>query len=115
MYRPVLQGQSDDPLADAILHDQVEREIFDEVVAVVAQRHAVQGVQDAVAGSVRHRTAPVRLAPFAELERLAAEGALVDPALLGPGEGHAVVLELGDGLGRLAGHVVYGVLVAQPV
>ena len=46
---------------------------------------------------------------------LTTKSALVDLALGSPGEGHAVVFQLDDGLGRLPGHVVDGVLVAQPV
>ena len=49
------------------------------------------------------------------MQRLAAEGALVDLALVGTREGHAVVLELDDGAWRLLAHVVDRVLVAQPV
>ena len=52
---------------------------------------------------------------LAELERLSAEGSLVDFALVGAAERHAVVLKLDDGLGRLPSHVVDGVLIAQPV
>ena len=46
---------------------------------------------------------------------LTTKSALVDLALGSPGEGHAVVFQLDDGLRSLTGHVVDGVLVAQPV
>ena len=52
---------------------------------------------------------------LAELRGHAAERALIDLALLGAAEGHAVMLELDDGGDRLAHHVLDGVLVAEPV
>jgi hypothetical protein len=47
-----------------------------------------------MARAVRRAGAAVRLPALAELERLAAEGALVDLPVFGPGEGQAVGLEL---------------------
>jgi hypothetical protein len=46
---------------------------------------------------------------------VAAEGTLVDLAVVGAVEGHAVVLELDDDLVGLAAHELDGVLVAEPV
>ena len=51
--RAVLQAPGDDAAADAlIVHDQVEREIFDEELDVVLQALLIQRVQDRVAGAV---------------------------------------------------------------
>ncbi len=68
-----------------------------------------------MSGSVGDAAASVSLASLAEFVRLTAEGPLVDLALRSPGEGHAVVLQLDDGRGCLPGHVVDGILVAEPV
>jgi hypothetical protein len=60
----------------------------------VAQRLAVQGVEDGVAGTVSSSGATVRLTAFAEFERLTAKGSLVDLAFFGTRKGDTVVLEL---------------------
>ena len=66
---------------------------------------------------VRSAAAQVRCAggPSPKSRGHAAEGALVDLAVLGAAEGHAVVLELVHGGGRVAAEVFDGVLVAEPV
>lgn len=99
----------------AVLHHQVHGEELNEKVRVVSQGLAVQRVQQGVAGSVGHGTRSVGLATFTVLLRLATKSTLVDTAFLVSGKGHTVVLQLVDGLGRLLGHVVDGVLVTQPV
>jgi hypothetical protein len=60
----------------------------------VAQRLAVQGVQDGVAGTVRSGGASVGLATLAELQGLTAKGTLVDLAFFGARKGNAVVFKL---------------------
>jgi hypothetical protein len=65
-------------------------------------------------GAVGRRAGALRGA-FAEMGGHAAEGTLVDAAVLGAGERHAVVLQLDDRRHRLTAHVLDGVLVAQPV
>lgn len=52
----------------------------------------------------------MRLPSLAELERLPPERALVDLAFGSARERHTVVVELDDGVGRLAGHIVDRVL-----
>lgn len=78
----------------AVLHDQVQREVLDEEVRVVAQRLAVESVENGVSSSVSGSGATVGLATLAVLEGLSTEGALVNLAFLGSGEGNTVVLEL---------------------
>ena len=80
----------------------------------VAQRLAVERVQDGVAGAVGRGAGALRRA-LAVVGRHAAEGALVDLAFLGARERHAPVLELIDGGGRVAAEIFDGVLVAEPV
>ena len=57
----------------------------------------------------------MRLSALAKLQRLPAKRPLVDLALGGPREWHAVVLELNDRVHSRVGHVRDGVLVAEPV
>ena len=111
----ILQAPGGDAAADALLvHDQVERDVLDEEFAVMLQRLLVQRVQDGMAGAVGRRAGAHRRR-LAVILHVAAEGALVDAPVLGPAEGHAVVLQLDDRRDRLAAHVFDGVLVAQPV
>ena len=53
--------------------------------------------------------------PFAEIGRHAAEGALIDFAILGAAERHSVMLKLVDGSRSVAAQILDGVLVAEPV
>ena len=107
---------ADDAAACAlIVHDQVEREIFDEELRRMAQRLAVQRVQHGVAGAVGGGAGALRGRAFAEIGGHAAERALIDLAFLGAREGHAVMLQLIDGGGRVAAEIFDGVLVAEPV
>lgn len=134
----VLLVVGENTAAFTILHDQVEGEVLDEVVGVVSERLAVEGVEKGVAGTVSSSAAAVGLATLAELLGLTTESTLVATlalllvavvaywrdrlvqeyshlALLGTGEGAAVVLEFDDGGGSLTGHVVDSVLVTKPV
>ena len=86
-----------------------------EEVGVMLHGGAVEGVEHGVACAVGSAGAAVGLASLAVVEALAAEGTLVDLAVVRAGEGEAVVLQLDDGRGRLLAHVVDGVLVAEPV
>ena len=81
---------------------------------VVLQRLLVQRVQDRVAGAVGRGAGALRGA-LAVFGGHAAERTLVDPAVLGARERHALVLEFDDGRNRFAAHVLDRVLVAQPV
>ncbi len=54
----VLEAEGDDAAALALLHEQVEGKVLDEVVAVVAQRLAVERVQQRVARAVGNAAAP---------------------------------------------------------
>ena len=96
--RAVLHVQRNDADTLAILHDQVEREVFNEEVRVVAEGLAVEGVEEGVSSSVGGGGAAVCLATLSKLQGLTTECALVDFALLRPREGHAEVLELDNGL-----------------
>jgi len=114
--RPVLHVQGHGAHARPVVgHEQVHREILDEVGGVEREAAAVQGVEHGVAGPVGGARAPVRLPPLAIFEALPPEGPLVYLPLLGPAEGQAEFLQLEDRLRRLPAHVVYRVLVPEPV
>ena len=115
VQRAVVELERDDAAADAlIVHDQVDGEELDVEFGGVTQRLAVHGVQHGVAGTVGGGAGALRLS-LAVVQRHAAERALVDLAVLGARERHAPMLELVDGLGRVAHHVFDRVLVAEPV
>ena len=114
MQRAVFQRERHHAAAGAVLHDQVEGEILDEELGRMAQRLPVERVQHGVAGAVRRRAGALRDA-LAEMGGHAAEGALIDLAVLGARERQAVVVELVDRRRRLAHQIFDGVLVAEPV
>ena len=114
MDRAVVEVPRHDAAADALVHDQVEREILDEELGVVAQRLLVERVQDGVAGAVGRRAGALGDA-LAVFRGHAAERALVDLALGRARERHAEMLELDDRGNAVAAHVFDRVLVAQPV
>ena len=114
MQRAVGHVESDDAAALAVFHDQVEREILDEETRLVLERLLIQGMQHGVAGAIRRGAGALRDA-LAEMRGHAAERPLVDAAVLGARERHAVVLELDDRGRRLLAHELDGVLVAQPI
>jgi hypothetical protein len=111
----ILLVVGNDTTALTVLHQQVESEVFDEVVGVVAERLSVKGVQKSVTSTVSGSGATVGLATFTELLRLTAEGTLVNTSILGTGEGATVTLKLADTGRGLAGHVVNSILVTKPI
>ena len=77
---PGREVDCDNPATATVFHDQVDGEILDVELGIVLQGLLVQGVQHRVAGAVR-RGAGARRLLAAEVLALAAEGALVDPAV----------------------------------
>ena len=98
----VLHVQCDDTDTLAVLHDEVEGEVFDKEVGVVSERLAIEGVQKSVSGTVSGGSATVSLATLSKFQRLTTESALVDLALLRPGERNTIVLKLQAVRTRLA-------------
>ena len=88
--------ERDHAAAGAVLHDQVDREVLDEEARLVLERLLVQRVQHGVAGAVGRGAGALRDA-LAVVGGHAAEGTLVDLAVLGARERQAVVLEFEDG------------------
>ena len=106
--------ERDDTAAGAVLHDQVDREIFDEETCLVFQRLLVQRVQHRVARAIGRRARALRDA-LAVMRGHAAEGPLIDATVFGAGKRHAVVLEFDDRGRRFLAHELDRVLVAEPV
>ena len=115
MQRPVVHIPCQQAAAGAVIvHQEIERQIFDEKHRVVLQALLVERVQDGVSGAVGRCTGALRHL-LAVADGLAAERALIDFPLLGPGEGNTVMLELEHGRHGFATHVFDGILVAEPV
>jgi hypothetical protein len=113
LARGHVQGD-DAPAAALLIHDEVDGEVLDEEIRLVAHRLTVERVQDGVAGAICSRAGALRDA-LAELGRHAPERALVDLALVGAREGHAPMFELVHGRRRVADEVLDRVLVTEPI
>ena len=72
-------------------------------------------MQKRMSRPIRRSTTPIRLPTLPKLQRLAPQRPLINPALVRPTKWHPVSLQLVHRGGRLARHVVDGVLVAEPV
>jgi hypothetical protein len=115
MQRPILQVPGQHPSAGAVLvHQQIERNIFDEEVCSVLETLLIERVQNGMTGSVGRCTSALRQL-FSILEGLAPERALIDLAILGTREWNAVMLQFQDGWRRFAAHIFDGVLITEPV
>lgn len=115
MQATILQIDGQNAATLVILEDQIQSKVLHKVVAVVAQRLAIQGVQQRVTRTISDGTTSVRLSTLAELQALTTESALIDLSILGTREGHAVVLQFDDSLGCLTCHIMDGILIAQPI
>jgi len=68
-----------------------------------------------MAGSVRHSTASVSLATFAEFLRLSTKSSLVDFTFFSSWKWHAIWFEFQNGFRCLHGHVLNCILITEPV
>jgi hypothetical protein len=112
---PVFHVETKNSNAFAILHDQIECEIFDEISSVEGETATVKRMQHGVTRSIGGSCATVRLASLSEVERLSTECPLINFAVLSTGKRHAVGFELEHGSGSFATHVMNGILVTKPV
>src|SRR5947209_20327825 len=114
MYRAVIELQTNHTTAAAlVVHDQVDREELDEELRAVAERLAIQRVQDGMSRAVGGGAGTLRRGAFAEIGGHAAERALVDLAGLRAGERYAPMFELVDRSRRVSAEIFDGVLVAE--
>src|SRR5262245_27516735 len=112
----VLNAQGNETEATAgIVHHQIDREVLDKELNAELQRLAIEAVQHSMTGTVGSRAAAPRGLTLAELAEMSAERPLIDLAIVGAGEWHAVMLEFQHRLRRAAAQQFDGVLVAQPV
>ena len=103
MDRAVVEIDGDDAAAAAVLvHHQIDGEIFDEELGLVAQRLAIHGVQHGVAGAVGGGAGALRGA-FAVMRGHAAERPLIDLAVLAPRERQAPMFQFVDRLAARCG------------
>ena len=115
MDRPVVEAHCHHADALAVLHDQVEREIFDVEVRVILQALLIERVEHGVAGAVGGGAGALHSGACTHVLHVAAEGTLIDRAVVVAREGNACVLQFVHGLRRFAGEIFNRVLVAQPV
>ena len=106
-------GGNADHMAFAVT-DQVQGHPFHEELGVGLDVALVHGVQHGVTGTVSSSTGTAH-GLLAEVGHVAAEGTLIDLAVVGTVEGHAVVFELDHHFHGLLAHELDGVLVAEPV
>ena len=116
MDRAVVHVEGDNTAATTfIVHDQVDREIFDVELGRVAQRLPVHRVQHGMAGAVGRRASALGGA-FAEMCRHPAERALIDfSVFLATRKRQPPMLKLVNSSWRVAAEIFNGVLVAEPV
>ena len=94
--------------------NQIQRHPFHEEMGMRAHVALIERVQHGVAGAVCRR-ARAHHRRLAVVHRMAAEGALVDFAVVRAVKRHPVVFQLNDHFVGLAAHELDGILVAQPV
>ncbi len=115
VQRAVIEFPRGDTSASAFLiHDEVERKIFDEEFGLFLDALTIQCVQHGVTGTVSRSTCPLDRA-LTKITCHAAECALVDLAFLCSREGHAPMLKLVNRSGRFTAKIFDGVLIAKPV
>ena len=116
MDRSILEAPGQQTAAGSVVvHQEIDREVFDEEARLVLQALLVQRVQDGMAGTVSRRAGPIGHVALGIFRRMTAEPPLVDLALVGATERNAEMLEFDDRIDRLAAHIGDRVLVSEPI
>ena len=110
----IIEIPCDQTTALPVFHQEIEGEKFDEKIDIVAQRLAIERVQDGVSGAIRRRAGPQRLF-LAIFQRHPAKGTLKQLAVFHARKRHPEMLQLVHGFGRMAAEVFDRVLVSKPV
>ena len=111
----VIEVPGHDAATDAfIIHQQVDREVLDEKIGVVLQALLIKRVQNGMTGAVGGGAGAL-YGRFAVILHMAAEGALIDAAILGARKRHAVMFQFINGLRAIGAHILNRILVAEPV
>jgi len=114
--RSVLKTPGEQTSAGAIVvHQKIDRKIFDEEARLVLQALLVERVQDGVAGAIGRRAGTIGHVALGIFGGMAAEPTLVDLAGIGAAERDAEMLEFDDCIDRFAAHIGDRVLVAEPI
>ena len=113
--RTIIHAQRNHAPAHAVLHDQVECEIFNEKVRVVLQALLIQRVKHRVTGAISSGTGALGGWPLAHILHHAAERALINLALFRAAKRHACVLQLIHSGRCFAAQIFNRVLITQPV
>ncbi len=117
--RPVIEAHGDHADAllavGAVLHDQVDGEIFDEEGRVVFEALLIERMEHGVAGAIGRRAGALHGRAFAHILHMATERALIDRPVIIAAERHAGMFEFVNRMRRLAHHVFDRVLIAEPV
>ena len=115
MKGPLLHVPGQHAAAGTVLvHQQVERQIFDEELGAVLQALLVERMQHGVARSVGRCAGALRHL-LAIADGLAAKWSLVNSTVFGAGERNTVMFQLEHRGHRLPAHVLNGILIAEPV
>src|SRR6185295_487745 len=97
-----------------VIHQEIECEILDKKGGVMLQALLVNRMQDRMPGTVGRGTGALRHV-LAVIDGLPAKGTLINLALAGSRERHAIVLQLEHRRPGLTAHELDGILVAEPV
>src|SRR5215471_14360740 len=115
MDRAVVEIERDDAAATTfVVHDEIKDEVLDEIFGRMLERGTIERVQHGVTGAVGSGAGTL-CRTLAEMSGHAAEGPLIDLAVLGARERNAPMLELVNGGRRIAHHVLDRVLVSEPI
>ncbi len=97
-----------------MIHDQIEDDILDEKLRCMFQGLLIEGVQDRMPCLISRGAGALCLS-LAEMSGHTTEGTLIDTAVFGAREWHAVVFQFDDGRCCFPAHVLDGVLIPEPV
>ena len=116
MHRAIIQFPRHNPLTLPVLgHDQIGREILDIKLGLFLQRLAIKRVQNRMTRAVGGGTCALHRGTITKLCRVTTKGALINLALFGARERHAVMLQLIHRLGGLARQILHRVGITEPV
>ena len=102
------------PAGVSVVHNEIERKIFDKKFGSVFQRLLIQGMQYCMTRPIRCSTGPLRNA-FAIIRSHAPEGSLVDETIRCSRKRHTIMFEFDNGIRRFLAHVFDRILVTEPV
>ena len=115
MQRSVIKLPSRDTAANAIFHNQVEREIFDKELGIITKALPVKRMKHGVTRPVRRRACALHRRALAKFCRVTTKGTLINLAIFVPRKRHTPMLKLINRLRGFAAQIFNTVLVAEPI